>query len=202
MSKRSKKLRELSKKLETFEPYETDEKGNRLIRLHVNDVDYFLSPLSVDGVPCISDETAFLLNYYLKNMSVDSDEKLCFEITGHNLSLAEQELYKKAIKNYYREEFIDVQEEMKTNLSTIMRLVVVGAFFIALRLFAPFLFKVSFDYLYLFEPLNIIAWVFLWEAVDLYIFKRPKMRKQQLRNLKILEAEIIFKEKVRPEDII
>ena len=80
MFSRSRRLRELSRRLETFEPYETTESGDRLIRLHVNDVDYFLSPLSVDGVPCISDDTAFLLNYYLKNMSADSDEKLFFEL--------------------------------------------------------------------------------------------------------------------------
>ena len=199
MFKRAKKLRELSRKLETFEPYETNERGDRLIRLHVNDVDNFLSPLSVDGVPCISDETAFLINYYLKNMSADSDEKLCFEITGHNLSLGEQDLYKKAIKNYYREEFIDVQDDMKLNTKNTLRMLITGLFFLLVRLSVPLFFSFRMDY---FEAVNIIAWVFLWEAVELQIFKRPKLRENQIRNLKILEAEIEFKEKVRPEDII
>ena len=61
MFKRIRKIYELSKKLESFEPYETNSSGDRLIRLHVNDLDYFLSPLSVDGVPVISDETAYLV---------------------------------------------------------------------------------------------------------------------------------------------
>jgi len=199
MFNRSRKIRELSKKLETFEPYETNERGDRLIKLHINDVDYFLSPLSVDGVPCISDETAFLLNYYLKNMSVDSDEKIFFEITGHNLSLAEQELYRKAIKNYYREEFLDVQDDMKLNRRNTILMLVSGAFFILLRLLLPLTIGWRLDFL---EPINIVAWVFLWEAVELQIFKRPKLKEIQIRNLKILEAEIEFKEKVRPEDII
>ena len=199
MFNRSRKIRELSKKLETFEPYETNERGDRLIKLHINDVDYFLSPLSVDGVPCISDETAFLLNYYLKNMSVDSDKKIFFEITGHNLSLAEQELYRKAIKNYYREEFLDVQDDMKLNRRNTILMLVSGAFFILLRLLLPLTIGWRLDFL---EPINIVAWVFLWEAVELQIFKRPKLKEIQIRNLKILEAEIEFKEKVRPEDII
>jgi len=199
MFNRSRRIRELSKKLETFEPYETNERGDRLIKLHINDVDYFLSPLSVDGVPCISDETAFLLNYYLKNMSVDSDEKIFFEITGHNLSLAEQELYRKAIKNYYREEFLDVQDDMKQNRRNTILMLISGAFFILLRLFLPLTIGWRLDFL---EPINIVAWVFLWEAVELQIFKRPKLKEIQIRNLKILEAEIEFKEKVRPEDII
>jgi len=199
MFKRTRKLRELSKKLETFEPYETTENGDRLIKLHVNDVDYFLSPLSVDGVPCISDETAFLLNYYLKNMSVDSDEKIFFEITGHNLSLAEQDLYRKAIKNYYREEFLDVQDDMKLNRRNTVLMLISGAFFILLRILLPLTIGWRTDFL---EPINIVAWVFLWEAVELQIFKRPKLKEIQIRNLKILEADIEFKEKVRPEDII
>ena len=199
MFNRSRRIRELSKKLETFEPYETNERGDRLIKLHINDVDYFLSPLSVDGVPCISDETAFLLNYYLKNMSVDSDEKIFFEITGHNLSLAEQELYRKAIKNYYREEFLDVQDDMKLNRRNTILMIISGAFFILLRILLPLTIGWKPDFL---EPINIVAWVFLWEAVELQIFKRPKLKEIQIRNLKILEAEIEFKEKVRPEDII
>jgi len=199
MFNRSRRIRELSKKLETFEPYETNERGDRLIKLHINDVDYFLSPLSVDGVPCISDETAFLLNYYLKNMSVDSDEKIFFEITGHNLSLAEQELYRKAIKNYYREEFLDVQDDMKLNRRNTILMLISGAFFILLRILLPLTIGWRMDFL---EPINIVAWVFLWEAVELQIFKRPKLKEIQIRNLKILEAEIEFKEKVRPEDII
>lgn len=199
MFRRTRKLRELSKKLETFEPYETNERGDRLIKLHVNDVDYFLSPLSVDGVPCISDETAFLLNYYLKNMSVDSDEKIFFEITGHNLSLAEQDLYRKAIKNYYREEFLDIQDDMKLNRRNTVLMLISGAFFILLRILLPLTIGWRTDFL---EPINIVAWVFLWEAVELQIFKRPKLKEIQIRNLKILEADIEFKEKVRPEDII
>jgi len=132
-------------------------------------------------------------------MSVDSDKKIFFEITGHNLSLAEQELYRKAIKNYYREEFLDVQDDMKLNRRNTILMLVSGAFFILLRLLLPLTIGWRLDFL---EPINIVAWVFLWEAVELQIFKRPKLKEIQIRNLKILEAEIEFKEKVRPEDII
>ena len=125
---RIRKIKKLSKKLESFEPYETNEKGDRLIRLHVNDLDYFLSPLSIDGVPAISDETAYSLNFYLKNMSVDGDEKLCFEITGHNITENERIIYEKAIKNYYREEFIDVQMKFKENTKKTITMLIVGLF--------------------------------------------------------------------------
>ncbi len=194
--KRMIRLSRLSRKLETFEPYETDENGNRIIRLNVVDDDYFLSPLSVDGVPCISDETAHYLEFYLKNMSIDSDEKLRFVITGKNLNERERNLYAKAIRNYYKEEFLDVQEDMEDNTfySVIMGIVGLGLLFTSVFVFtsekAPWLFVL----------LDLIGWVLGWEAIDLIFVRRPQMRKLQLQNLKILEADISFQ--TSDEDLV
>lgn len=198
MFNKVRKLRKLSKKLESFEPYETDTLGRRLIRLHVNDVDSFLAPLSVDGVPVISDDTAYLLNFYLKNMSVDSDEELCFLITGHDLSDSEKEIYKKAIKNYYKEEFVDIADKFKDNLRGTISMFVIGTILFAVK----FLLKEYVSFTSLFEFVDIVSWVFLWEGLDMLAFRRPELREKQIRNLKILEAEIIFKEKPQPEDEI
>lgn len=40
--------------------------------------------------------------------------------------------------------------------------------------------------------LNIIAWVFTWETIELFCFKRSNLRLKQLRNIKIIEAQISF----------
>lgn len=199
MFKRIRKIFELSKKLESFEPYETNSSGDRLIRLHVNDLDYFLSPLSVDGVPVISDETAYLLNFYLKNMSVDGDEKLCFEVTAPDITENEQSIYRKAIKNYYREEFIDVQIKFRENLKKTITMLGVGLLPLFLKIFLHLFVGLGNEFT---EIINIAAWVFLWEAVDLFFIKRVELRKVQLRNLKILEAQFSFRQKVLPEDTL
>lgn len=198
MFKKIRKLKQLNKKLETFEPYETDSSGRRLIRLHVNDVDSFLAPLSVDGVPVISDDTAYLLNFYLKNMATDSDEELCFQITGHDLSDKEKEIYKKAIKNYYKEEFVDVNDKLKDNIHDAIYMFIAGTILFLGKFFIT---KYIGDHTFL-EFLEIIVWAILWEGIDLLVFRRPELREKQIRNLKILEAEIIFKEKPQPEDEI
>lgn len=199
MFNRVKKLRALSRKLEAFEPYETDEKGQRVIRLHVNDSDSFLSPLSVEGVPVISDETAYLLNFYFKNMSVDSDEKLNFHISGWDFSPLEKEIYKKAVRNYYKEDFIDVQLQFKENTRNSIWMIIVGLLIMGVLIFARIglgLHEV------LVETVNIVSWVFLWGAVELLFIQRPELRKRQIQNLKILEADFSFQEKAQPEDII
>lgn len=184
MFNKIRRIKKLSRRLEKFEPYEIDEEGNRLIRLHVHDDDYFLSPMSVEGVPCINDETAYLLNFYLKNMSVDSDEKLHFLIKGHHLTEDDKALYKKAIKNYYKEEFIDVQDQLKRNSINTISMLAIGIgvllvkFLIGQRIIA--------------EAIDICAWVFMWEAVDQFFLRRPELRIKQIQNLKVLEAKIDF----------
>lgn len=196
---RIKKLKQVSKKLEAFEPYETDEKGDRVIRLHVNDSDTFLSPLSIENVPVISDETAHLLNFYLKNMSVDHDERLIFQISGHDFSEVEKDIYKKAIRNYYQEEFIDVQEQFRDNAKSTIWMVLVGLAIISFQVAMRLWFGVTQIFL---EVIDIAGWVFLWESVNLLFMRRPQLRKKQLQNVKILDAEFLFQEKRLPEDEI
>lgn len=198
MFSKIRKLKKLREKLETFEPYQTTSDGKRLIRLHVNDVDSFLAPLSVDGVPVISDDTAYLLNFYLKNMSVDSDEELCFEITGHDLSDSEKSIYKKAISNYYKEEFVDIDQKLKDNVRGMLSMFAGGIVLFALNWLGNLYYTTNFAY----EFFNILTWVLLWEGMALLVFKRPDLREKQIRNLKILEAQIVFKEKPQPEDQI
>lgn len=188
MFKRIKKLRKEIKNLETFEPYETDEKGRRVIRLHINDDDYFLSQLSVQGVPCVDDDVAYLLNFYLKNMSVDGDEKLVFKISGNNITEEDEKVYKKAIRNYYREEFLDVQQDLEENGRRTWWFAAVG---IALLVGWFFLDKIGVPVLFS-ELVNICSWVFIWETVDNLFMERPGLRVKQLQNIKILEADIEF----------
>ena len=42
--------------------------------------------------------------------------------------------------------------------------------------------------------IDIIAWVFLWEAVDLYVLQRPKIEMEELRDYEMANALITFNE--------
>ena len=52
------------------------------------------------------------------------------------------------------------------------------------------------------EFINIISWVFIWEAVVLLFRERPKLQEKQIQHLEILEAKFYFKDKILPEDNI
>ena len=202
MSNISRKLKRLSDKLESFEPYEVDSLGRRVIRLHINDADTFLSPLSIEGVPVISDETAYLLNFYLLNMTLEDYEEIVFVISGRDLSDLEKNIYRKAIKNYYQEEFIDTQDQIRENLRSVLWMLFVGSLILVFKFllwwFIPAVRSINVGL----EFIDIVAWVFIWEAVVLLFRERPKLQEKQIQNMEILEAKFYFKDKVLPEDTI
>jgi|GEM_PF-418989 len=202
MSNISRKLKRLSDKLESFEPYEVDSLGRRVIRLHINDADTFLSPLSIEGVPVISDETAYLLNFYLLNMTLEDYEEIVFVISGRDLSDLEKNIYRKAIKNYYQEEFIDTQDQIRENLRSVLWMLFVGSLILVFKFllwwFIPAVRSINVGL----EFIDIVAWVFIWEAVVLLFRERPKLQEKQIQNMEILEAKFYFKDKVLPEDNI
>jgi len=43
------------------------------------------------------------------------------------------------------------------------------------------------------EVIDIIAWVFLWEAVDISIFKNRSLRIRQVRYLSYIEMKVVYK---------
>lgn len=40
--------------------------------------------------------------------------------------------------------------------------------------------------------LDVFAWVFLWEAVDMFFLQRPQLRKRRYRTEAVLQAKITF----------
>lgn len=90
-------------KQELIDNDERDENNRRIIHLNVTDDGNFLSPLSVKGNPLISGETAEFLNLNIKHNLKDSGVKLI--ISSNAIDETEKEIYKTAIKNYYRVEY-------------------------------------------------------------------------------------------------
>ena len=178
MFERFKKVKELSRSLsEEIEP-ETDEKGRTVVRLRVTDDDNFLSPFSV--------ETAEFLNHSLLQLKTSS--AVHFVVSSNVITDEEQQVYEKAIKNYYREEFAESAREIRKNTLASLVMILVGALVFAIAILLE-----SMDLKPLFlNILDVIAWVFVWEAADLFFLQRPVLRKEQLRNLKIAVAEFTF----------
>ncbi len=187
MFDRIKKLREESRAFDSSpEKPETDEDGRALVRLRVRNDDGFLSPFYAEGCPVISGETAAFLEQSVKH--VRPENKVRFVISGNCVEETERPLYQKAIENYYRQEFSETRDQIRRNTAagTVMTAIAVLVFLLAITLTALSAATLILD------VLDVVAWVFLWEAVDLFFLQRPILRIKQLRNLQIATAKVDF----------
>ena len=97
---------------------------------------------------------------------------------------------KKAIKRYFLNDYNDFKEE-NLKLSVIsFALLLIGIVLIGILIFLE---RISAPYA-ITLILEIIAWVFVWEFVDVFVFSRFTNRVKMNRIKKILDAEIVFKD--------
>ena len=177
-----KNFKRIAEEIDSKKVSETDQDNRRIIRLSVADDSCFLSPFSAEGVPVINPDTAAFLDHSLKQMLPDS--RIHFIISSDQIDDKEQVIYQKAIINYYHSEFAETARELKKNMfqSIVMTIVAVMVFAISIILS-------SIDTkIIILDMLDVVAWVFMWEAVDLFFFQRSILKIRQLRTLSITNA--------------
>lgn len=171
-------------RLMPIEPAETEE---GVIRMNVADDGNFISPFSVEGYPVISGETAEFLDHNSKRHWKSAQVKLI--ISSDEIDETEQNVYANAIKNYYRTEYNETRRDLQKNFiqTIVMTIIAAVVFAIAVTLGAT---TQTGDVAL--NMLDVFAWVFMWEAVDIFFFQRPVLKKQLRKNAGFIDAEIIF----------
>lgn len=168
---------------------ESNEENKCVIRMHVTDDGNFLSPFSVEGYPVIGGETAEFLNHNYKRHLTDNNLRLV--IASDVIDENEQIVYADAIRNYYQTEYRETKRDLHKKFiqSVIMTLIAAIVFAVAITLGAA---TNTGDVIL--SMLDVLAWVFMWEAVDIFFLQRPILKKQQRKNTEFINAEIIFTE--------
>ena len=169
------------------DPFEVDEFGREIVDITIADCDSILSAYKPDGKKVISNDIAEVISTATKSTTRNKDINL--RIACEKYAPEKDIIYKNAIKNYYVNEFADKQQKLHNN--TIITLIV---FALAI---------VSFGFLFLVEEffnlpwiivefIDVIAWVFAWETVDLLFFQRQLIKFSSQNDLKIIYAHITF----------
>ena len=117
----------------------------------------------------------------------DSGVKLI--ISSNAIDETEKEIYKTAIKNYYRVEYKTIWKELRRNLFCSIIMLLFSACIFALAIILENTTNASAVIL---NMIDVFAWVFTWEAVDIFFLQRPKLHKEQQRNFAAMNAEIVF----------
>ena len=132
-----------------------------------------------------------LANFYLEGMGYQENiisyyhKKMGYDVE----IITSQHVFKKELcgeDNYYINEFADKERRLHNNLAiTITTFLLAIISFVALFVFT----QLDFHWLLL-DFIDVIAWVFSWETVDLIFFQRQLIKFEQRQDLKIIFAKI------------
>lgn len=163
-----------------------DEEGNAFFEITIKDKSEVIAPFLLDNKDTINIEFANLLDNVAK--SVSKKENLHLKLNSQDLSDKEKESFSMAIKNYYHNALIDNKRKLKTNAILIcvmlgLSLLTLGFLFIAHFFNFPWIVS---------EIIDIIAWGFVWESVDLSAFQRTLLKDDDRHDTALYNMKITF----------
>lgn len=168
--------------------HERSADGSVIINMTVKDDKDFLSVFSSGDTPVISSEVAEFLE--TNTQSILPNEDLTLRIHSSCIDETEKDEYRQAIKEYYTEQYIANNRELKRNSLISALLAFIGAVILALAFLID---NQTLNPLWS-EIVDIIAWVFLWEAVDISAFKNKGLRLKKTRCLSFIAMNVEYKE--------
>lgn len=147
-----------------------DADGRYIVNLNVTDDSNFLSVFSVSEHPVISSEVAEFLDFNTQLLPPEAD--IVLRIHGDCVDENEQRIYPAAIRQYYQEQQIVAAKELRRNRIIALFLGAIGVLCLSAMLATSSFFPNEVWP----EVMDVVAWVFLWEAVDIYFFKSRELK--------------------------
>ncbi len=163
-----------------------DSNGRAIINLHVNDDSNFLSPYSEEDKPIINEEVASFLENSAQ--AIPHNESLTLRINSNCIDQQEQTLYKKAIKNYYSNHLVSVNRELGKSFCIATILAILGVVILTIaQIVGYYLGSIIWA-----EVIDIAAWVFLWEAVDIFVFRTRNLQLNKKRYYAFVDMNVEY----------
>ena len=167
---------------------EQEKSGGRVVNMIVKDDTDFLSVFSESETPVISGEVAeFIEN---RTMTMPPKELLTLKIHSDCIDENEKKLYTVAIKEYYSEKYLANKRELKRNNIIVLLLMIAGIIALSLRIILEY----TTNSLIWTEIIDIAAWVFLWEAVDISVFGNKALRFKNKHYLSYMSMNVEYVE--------
>lgn len=149
--------------------YERDEEGRIIVNMNVKDDSDFLSVFSSTSTPVISGDVA----EFLENSTrfTPANEELSLHIKSDCVDDDEKKLYRAAIKEYYTEKYHANEKELRFYNTLALFLAIFGVIVLALAIYLGYVVDTALWS----EVIDVVAWVLLWEAVDIKFFKSREL---------------------------
>ena len=179
-SRRTAGERILKKLSERSVEYDAD--GRAVINMTVKDYSDFLSPYSERATAVISSDVAeFIEN---STYATPPAEPLTLRIYSDEISDDKKEEYTSAIREYYAQKYTVTKKTYRFNVIALISLAVAGILALLLA------FRVE-SHIWS-EVIDIVAWVLIWEAVDIGVFKNRESNIQRKRYLSYMTMKVEY----------
>ncbi len=166
--------------------HKRDADGRVIINMRVSDDTDFLSPFSSGEVPVISGGVAEFLDFGARY--IPPKERLALHVESDCIDEREKRLYASAISEYYKQRLAATNGQLLRYRTIAVALAVLGLLTLALVT------VLSFRSVIWSEALDIVAWVFLWEAVDIKMFRMREASLERKRCEAFCDMKVIYKE--------
>lgn len=185
-----KKLRKLEKQLKNDDGLMLDSEDNAVISINAPKQEQIFSEYDYDSGEDLNQELSDFVTNKAKFVPINKEIRLRL----YTEKITEKINVESAIKNNFKKKYIETQNEIKKNTLFALAMFIVGLFSLAvLLLMHSFFYNVYTEVI-----LEIVTWVFIWEAVDAFFLKRLSLKKEATTYLKLYSAEI---EVIKLEDI-
>lgn len=181
-----KKMKQMRADAEATVQHSYDGEGREIIDMRVSCDDDFLSPYSVGDKPYISGGLAEFLDEAVKPLEVKRG--LHIKIKGETIDETEKPVYREALKNYYRGRIAEVNAKLRRNLIASIVMLLIAVVILSVYVTMEVL---GYNYVVL-ELVDIVAWVFMWEAVDQFVFERNLLKREYFRDCALYGAVISY----------
>lgn len=162
---------------------------NETASIKFGKIDDAYSKFSTDTNKVLDESAGDYIYESFKDLQNKSNKTLEIYL-DESCSEEEKEECKNVIKRYFSNDYNDYKEENLKLTIVSLTLLIIGIVFVGLLVLLESL-NVPYAISIIME---IIAWVFVWEFVDVFVFSRFTNRIKMRRIKKVLDAEIIFKE--------
>ena len=196
MFRRLRQLRKLNNsKLVDDEFYETDVNGRGIIDVGAENYEDIFSYYDLNNTNVLDSEFEEFLNAKADAIPLTKEIALHFHVKGATEEKCEE--IDKAIKDNYKRKLKAINRKLRRNamFSLYMLLLAVIAFAVYIPLA---MFEVHFAIV---EVFDIVAWVFVWEAVDNHFLSRRNLQQERLKKYRFIRADIEVLEYNKPTQV-
>lgn len=181
------RMREMNRKVNTARlAEEKDEEGRLRIDVTVRRDDGFISPFSYGAEPVVSSEVAEFLEQSVRPKYAKSEFHLVLhsdEIDGE-----ERRVYADAVHKSFMLKFIAERQKSRRDCLVAFIMLLCGVLLLSAMIALRFIGENAVFY----EVVDIFAWVFLWEAADIFFLQRKMSHWQMHKYIGLSRCEISY----------